>query len=123
MTLVDTSVWIDHLHRSDEELVRRLHDGRVVCHPFVVGELACGVLRDREAMLAFLSNLPTVAKADDDELLLFIDSHRLMGKGMGLVDVHLLASCLLSGVNLRTHDGNLARAAVTLGCAAKWPAT
>ena len=97
MVLVDTSVWVDHLRQGDAILASLLEAGEVSCHPFVVGELACGAIRNRSQILRLLLALPTLAKADDDEVLAFIDRHRLMGSGLGLIDVHLLASCLLAG--------------------------
>lgn len=88
---------------------------QVMCHPFVVGELACGGIRHRQEFLTLLSALRSLPKADDEEVLDLIDRHRLMGKGVGLVDVHLLASCLLAGVPLWTYDKPLAEAARQLG--------
>ena len=118
MILVDTSVWIEHLRKSDEGLVELLHSGEVACHPFVIGELACGGIRNRDVFLELLSALPALKKAEDDEVLDFIGRHGLMNRGIGLVDVHLLASCMLSGIGLWTRDGRLAEAAGRLGCAA-----
>ena len=115
MVLVDTSVWIDHLRRRDDALVALLEAGEVTCHPFIIGELACGGIRNRPEILSLLLALPSLAKAEDDELLLFIDRHRLMGRGLGLIDLHLLASCMLAGVSLWTRDAKLAGAATELG--------
>jgi hypothetical protein len=113
--LVDTSVWVDHLRAGDDELVDLLHAGEVACHPFVVGELACGRVRNRDEILTLLSSLPVLPKAGDAEVLAFISRQRLMGRGLGLVDVHLLASCLLAHAPLWTRDGKLAEAAAHLG--------
>jgi len=118
MILVDTSVWVDHLRSGDEELARRLRADEVACHPFVIGELACGNLRNRSELLALLSALPAAPKADDAEVLAFIERHRLMGRGLGLIDVHLLASCMLGGARLWTRDARLARAAAALNVSA-----
>ena len=107
MVLVDTSVWISHFRVGNPQLKDLLVNGRVVCHPFIVGELACGNLRNREEILAFLRALPMAITADHEEILRFIEMHRLMGKGLGYVDVHLLASALLSGIDFWTKDRNL----------------
>ncbi|MBI2901254.1 MAG: type II toxin-antitoxin system VapC family toxin [Planctomycetes bacterium] len=119
MVLVDTSVWVDHLRRGDAVLASLLHAGEVLRHPFVVGELACGGIRNRSRILRLLQALPAVPKAQDDEVLLFIDRHRLAGAGLGLIDMHLLASCLLAGAALWTRDARLAGAAAKLGLASK----
>jgi predicted nucleic acid-binding protein len=115
MVLVDTSVWVDHLRRTETGLVALLNKGSVLCHPFIIGELACGNLKNRTEVLALLRILPSVPAADVHEVLLLIDEHRLMGKGLGFVDVHLLASALLSSAPLWTFDKRLARAAAGLG--------
>jgi len=119
MVLVDTSVWVDHFRRGSDALASLLEDGEVACHPFVIGELACGNLRDREDTLALLAELPSLPKADDEEVLLFIERERLMGRGLGLLDMHLLASCALAGVPLWTRDARLAEAANALGLRAR----
>lgn len=116
--LIDTSIWIDHLSRGEPGLVRLLTLGRVATHPFVVGELACGNLRNRDEIIGLLSGLPFVTKADDDEVLRFMAAHQLHGKGLGWVDVHLLASCRLHRCALWTRDKRLLAAAEVLGVAA-----
>ncbi len=118
MLLVDTSVWGDHLRRGDGALEDLLRHGEVVCHPFVIGELACGGMRNRQEILALLRALPSLPKVEDEELLLFIEHHRLMGQGLGLIDAHLLASCMLANVPLWTRDARLARSADALGLSA-----
>jgi hypothetical protein len=90
-------------------------NGRVVCHPFIIGELACGNLRNREEILTLLSTLPMAETADHEEILRFIEMHRLMGKGLGYVDIHLLASALLSGIDFWMEDRSLEKAARKLG--------
>jgi predicted nucleic acid-binding protein len=115
MTLVDTSVWVDHFRRGNRALEALLLEGEVLCHPFVIGELACGNLRRRWETLALLRALPDVPLADVDDLLTFIDHHRLMGTGLGWVDVHVLSSALLAHTRLWTLDRPLARAAARLG--------
>ena len=116
MRLVDTSVWVDFLRHGNDSLAKLLHAGEVACHPFVIGELACGNVGDRQVFLSLLSALPGLAKVDDAEALEFIEHHRLMGRGLGLIDVHLLASCMLAGMGLWTGDKKLAQAAAQLGC-------
>ena len=118
MILVDTSVWVDHLRRTDPGLVALLESSAVVMHPFVVGEIACGTLRDRELVLELLQDLPAVVVATDDEVMQFIERHALYSKGIGYVDVHLLASVALTGgTRLWTRDQRLRRAAADLGFA------
>ncbi len=116
MILVDTSVWVDHLRRGDAGLVDLLERSAVAMHPFVVGEIACGNLRDRTPILELLQDLPAAVVADSDEVLHFIERHALHGKGIGYVDVHLLASVALTeGSKLWTRDLKLLRVAAALG--------
>jgi predicted nucleic acid-binding protein len=110
--IVDTSVWIEHLRRGNPELAEALERGEVLTHPFVIGELACGQIRNRRELLDLLGALPGAVVASDEEALLFIEEHALMGKGVGYIDVHLLASvALTAGTRLWTMDGALARVA------------
>lgn len=115
MTLVDTSVWIDHLRAPNRNLVRLLTDGQVLAHPFVTGELACGNLKNRVAILSSLAALPSAIVASNTEVLHLLDLHKLHGKGIGWVDAHLLASTLLSNCPLYTLDKRLAQVASDLG--------
>jgi len=116
LILVDTSVWIDHLRDGDEKLASLLHGGAVLMHPFVVGELSCGNLRDRESVLGLLQKLPRATVATDSEVLFFIEGHALMGRGIGYIDAHLLASASLSNTaRLWTRDIRLCRIAAELG--------
>jgi predicted nucleic acid-binding protein len=118
MILVDTSVWIDHLRWSDARLGAALENGDVVMHPFVIGELACGNLRNRRELLTLWINLPSAPSATDPEALAFIERHKLMGVGLGYVDVHLLASAALAGeARLWTNDRQLATIAGRLDLA------
>jgi len=94
--LVDSSVWIDHLRAGSSELESLLNDLRVLVHPFVIGELACGNLRNRKEVLDLMGDLPQVSTAADQEVLYFIEQHELMGKGIGYIDAHLLASVALT---------------------------
>lgn len=114
MILVDTSVWIEHLRAGSDRLKTLLLDEQVLCHPFVVGELACGNLEDRQEILSMLKALPEAHVAEHDELLRFVEARRLYGRGLGWVDVHLLASALLTGCTLWTFDKPLRRAAARL---------
>ena len=118
MILVDTSVWVDHLRRGDPGLVDLLERSIVMMHPFVVGEIACGTLHNRESILELLQDLPTAAMAEDNEVLRFIESHGLHDKGIGYVDVHLLASVALTeGARIWTRDKKLRLVAQMIGCA------
>lgn len=115
MILADTSIWVDHLRVGNRGLIELLHADQVACHAFVIGELACGRMGNRDEVLRLLAALPRLARVEDDEALHFIERHRLMGQGLGLVDVHLLAACALSAVDLWTSDRKLAQAASRLG--------
>ena len=111
MVLVDTSVWVSHLRDGNTELASLLNEGRVLCHPFIIGELACGNLKDRAMILSFLQWLPMSIEAEHEEVLYFIENNRLMGKGIGYVDAHLIASAVLTGVPIWTLDKKLAQVA------------
>ena len=118
MILVDTSVWIDHLRTGDAELEVLLNGSRVLMHPFVLGELACGNLHNREEVLALFKDLPQAAVATDDEVLFFIERRVLMGRGIGYVDAHLLAAVALTGsMQLWTRDKRLCMVADSLALA------
>ena len=115
MILVDTSVWVDHLRVGDDVLATLLNNSQALMHPFVLGELACGNLRNRERVLRLLKDLPHTALATDDEVLFFIERHALMGRGMGYVDAHLLAAVMLGGAaRLWTRDKRLRAVAASL---------
>jgi len=108
MILVDSSVWIDHLRVGDPNLVELLNGNGVLVHPFVIGELACGNLKNRKMVLPLLQDLPAVQYATDAEVLFFIEKHGLMGRGIGYVDAHLLAAVMLDGTaQLWTRDKRL----------------
>jgi len=115
MVLVDTSVWVRHFQEGDPNLERLLDDGEVLCHPFIVGELACGNLKNRQEILSLLQLLPLATQAKHEEVMQFIEQNRLMGKGLGNIDVHLSASAVLTGVPLWTHDQKLKEANQELG--------
>jgi predicted nucleic acid-binding protein len=114
MILVDTSVWIEHLRAGNDRLKALLFDEQVLCHPFVIGELACGALQRREEILTMLKALPEAHLLDQEEVMSFLEARRLYGRGLGWVDVHLLASTLLTGCFLWTFDKPLRRAAAAL---------
>jgi len=116
--LIDTSVWIDHFRKADRRLMDRLEQQEVVLHPFVLGELACGNLKNRKEIISLLHALPTVTRAEDDEFLFFIERHKLMGRGIGLVDAHLLASCYMTPCLLWTKDKRLRSVAEKMKIAA-----
>ncbi len=115
--LVDTSVWVDHLRKGDAQLAQLLNDGQVLCHPFVIGELACGNLKNRSEILNALKELSSAPTIEFDEYLQFVEQNRLHGIGIGFVDVHLLASALLADATLWTVDRRLKKAALDLGIA------
>ena len=119
MILVDTSIWIDHLHRTESRLVALLEDAEVCVHPMIIGELALGSLRDRSGVLALLGDLPGISVATHAEVLQLIESHALYGTGLSMVDAHLLAALRLSpAAKLWTRDNRLQSAAKRLGVAA-----
>ncbi len=120
MILADTSIWIAHLRSGNARLEQLLNNGEVVCHPFIIGELACGNIRNRKEILSLLGTLPTVEQVDNEEILLFIEKKGLMGKGLGLIDAHLLVTALLSDVSLWTLDAKLKQEASLLGVAYKY---
>jgi predicted nucleic acid-binding protein len=94
-----------------------LRDARVVTHPWIIGELACGGIRNRREILSLLQSLPAVRPVDDAEALAFIESHGLMGIGLGYTDVHLLAASALERVPLWTRDKAVKMAARRLNLA------
>ena len=114
MVLVDTSVWISHLREGNAELAALLNEGEVVCHPFIVGELACGNLKNRTTVLSLLEALPTAVMGEHKEVLAFVENNDLMGKGLGYVDVHLIVSAALTDLSLWTFDKRLKRASSLL---------
>ena len=114
MVLVDTSVWINHFNKKDVILSKLLNGGKVVIHSFIIGELSCGKIKNRAEILSLLQNLPRTSILTLDEYLVFIESNKLMGKGLGFVDIHLLGSSLLTGSKLFTYDKKLAEVANSL---------
>lgn len=122
MILADTSVWIDHLRRGDDTLVRLLHETLVLTHPFVIGEIALGSIRNRTQLLRSLALLPVANQAADVEVLAFIAAEAMAGTGIGYLDAHLLVSARLTpGAKLWTRDRKLRAAAEAAGLAAAFP--
>ncbi len=107
MILVDTSVWVDHFRSGNIGLANLLNEGEVASHRFIIGELACGNLSNRSEILSLFGSLPLVHHAEHEEVLDFIDNYKLMGKGLGYIDIHLIASAMLSRVPIWTLDKKL----------------
>ena len=117
MILVDTSVWIDHLRSGDENLTSLLESSQVLMHPFILAEIACGNLANRQPLLSLLAHLPSCTAALDTEVLAFIEHNKLMGRGIGYIDAHLLAATKLTGsARLWTRDKRVATLAQALDC-------
>jgi predicted nucleic acid-binding protein len=112
--LADTSVWIHHLRFGDPRFAGALGSELICVHPFVIGEIACGNLRNRSEILHLLGHLSALPSATDVEVLAFIENRALMGRGIGLVDVHLLASASIARVPIWTHDKRLSAVASEL---------
>jgi len=114
--LADSSIWVDHLRKGDHQLAALLASSRVLCHPFILGEIALGQLRQRTVILNAMRNLPKAVMATDHEVMRFIDDHALQGRGIGYIDAHLLASTRLTlGSSLWTRDKRLLAAAAEIG--------
>jgi predicted nucleic acid-binding protein len=105
--LADSSVWIDHFRHDSEDLKQVILQNRIFVHPFVLGELACGSLKNRKETLLFMQNLPVPIQPTHEEVFEFIEKEKLYGKGVGLVDIHILMSSILTGCALWTFDKKL----------------
>lgn len=103
-TLIDTSVWIDHFNKPNSRLQDLVDSGSALCHPLIIGELACGRIQDRSRVLEFLSLLHQATIAMPEEVMAMIESLELYGRGLGWTDASLIASALLSRVYLYSHD-------------------
>ena len=114
MVLIDTSVWVSHFHKREPYLEILLNDDDVVCHPYVIGEIACGFIKNRKEILSLLQSLLQIELVDQKEYLHFLEHNKLMGKGLGFVDINLLASCVLSKTSIWTFDKALNDAAKSL---------
>lgn len=118
MILVDTSVWVDHLRKDDPGMRMLLNGGRVLSHPFVIGELAMGNMNRREPVLKAMRKLPEALVAREEEVLQFVGTRRLFGLGIGYIDAHLLTSVQLTpGASLWTRDKRMFEVASKLGLA------
>ena len=116
--LADTSVWIDYLRQGDSDLAKQVHDGNIVMHGMILGELAVGNFKQRKLLLKRWRSLPSIATAADSQVLDFLESHQLMGKGIGWIDLHLLTAVSLSEETLLwTRDKRLKAIAAELGIA------
>ena len=108
MILVDTSIWVNHLRRHDGVLAAHLEAGEVLCHPYVIGEIGLGLLKQRREVLALMAALPSALVVSHDDVMAFVEQRRLAGRGVGWVDAHLAASALVSRARLWTEDRRLA---------------
>ena len=115
MILVDTSVWIDHFHQSDEDLKKLLLSNQVCIHPYIFGELSCGNISNRKEVLSLLTTLRSIDLVLDEEVFILIEERKLFGKGLGFIDIHLLASALINRVLIWTRDKSLMQVARELG--------
>ena len=114
MVLVDTSIWIDFLRNGNDLLRDFLEKGQVMAHPLIVGELSCGNIAKRKNFLQLINELPQAQESSHQEVIHFIESNKLYGKGVGCVDLHILCSAILSNTPLWTGDKRLARITLSL---------
>ena len=112
MVLVDTPVWIDHFRNNNTQLIHLLNNGDVFCHPFIIGEIACGNIQNRIEILSLLQSLPQSLTIDHEEILIFIENNNIMGQGLGYIGITILASAILSGLSLWTLDKRLKTMAI-----------
>ncbi len=120
MILVDASVWIDHVAAPQPQLLSLLTNGDAISHPFVIGEVALGHIRNRSVVLGQLDKIVRAAVASDTEVRELIERRKLYGKGIGYIDAHLLASAMLTpGCFLWTRDRHLRAIADAIGVSAK----
>ena len=115
MIMVDTSVWISHFRKTEKDLVDLLNKEMVACHPYIIGEIACGNLNNRSEIILLLQSLPVTIQANHEEVLQFIEMNKIMGQGIGYIDVHLLVSALLTKVSIWTFDKKLQKVVRILG--------
>jgi predicted nucleic acid-binding protein len=114
MVLVDTSVWISHLRDGSYGLMELLNNGDVLCHPFIIGELACGNIKNRNEIISLLRSLPMAKTLVHDEVLKFTEDRKLARRGLGFIDVHLLASAILSDSPMWSLDKKMSNIALEL---------
>jgi predicted nucleic acid-binding protein len=112
--VADTSVWIDHFRRRSEQLAARLDEGVIAVHECVIGELTCGRLQQRMQVLQLMRAMPAVPTASFEEVLHLVERRKLMGRGIGWTDAHLLAGCMLGRARLWSLDARLMRVAAEL---------
>ena len=117
LVLADSSIWVTHFKEGQKHLTQLLEQGLIACHPYIIGELACGSLKKRREIIQLLEALPVVDVLDNTEIIEFIESRKLMSIGIGYVDIHLLGSSLLSNTPLWTFDKALVKAAKFLDIA------
>ena len=118
MILADTSIWIDHLRGGDAVMTEQLERGSIAMHPVVLGEIALGSLKSRAELLQLLEAMPRTLVASDAEVMHMLDERALFERGLGWVDVHLLAATLLTpGLRLWTRDRRLHAVAEEIGLA------
>lgn len=115
MILVDSSIWIDHFHHSDEALKELLLSNQVCIHPFILGELSCGNISNRKEILSLLRTLRSIDLVLDEEVFILIEDRKLYGKGLGFIDLHILASALIHHVPIWTRDKSLKQVSKELG--------
>jgi predicted nucleic acid-binding protein len=115
--LADTSVWIEHFRSPNRALGELLEQDQVLVHPFVIGEIACGHFRNRAEIISLMQAMPAAPRADDGEILLLTEQRRFRGRGIGLIDIHLLASCLMAPCLVWTADKRLKMVADELAVA------
>ena len=115
MILVDTSIWVDHFRSRNARLVELLNEEQVAIHPFIIGELSLGSIKNKTEIMSLLAKLPTVPVAEHEEVLATVSSHKLSGTGIGWIDAHLIASALLGNAKLLTKDKALHQAGRTTG--------
>ena len=110
--LVDTSVWIKHLREGEKNLALLLEQGLITCHPFIIGEIACSGIKNRYEIINLLNDLPSTVVLDHSDIMDFIENRKIMNKGIGYIDVHLLGSALVSDTPLWTFDKALRKIAI-----------
>jgi predicted nucleic acid-binding protein len=113
--LVDTPVWIDHFHAPIADFQGLLVGNVVLTHPWVIGEIALGSIKHRQEVLEAMNELPVVTVAKTDELHALLNAHQLWSRGIGWVDLGLLASARLSHAALWTRDKGMAACAGEIG--------
>ena len=117
IVLADTSIWIKHFREGNKQFTELLEQGLIACHPYIVGELACGSLKNRSEIIGLLEALPMAVVLEHSEVMELIEKQKLMSIGIGYIDTHLLGSSLLSDFQLWTFDKSLQKAAKAMNIA------